>query len=219
MFRHFHPYEVFVPQGATKLIIGTLPPPRFCTREFKSGDVDFCYGSIDGLLWKILDTIYGLNLLYESTAEAVRQRKDFLRKEGIGICDIVSSCYREKIDANDLGMRNIVLRDIIMQLQKHSTLHTLVFMGGNSKNGPEYFFRKQLKEYGLSLTCKEENIPRVHEFDLDERTIQTISLTSPSNAANRSIGATEHYKKQKAKNPEYSTFDFRVEQYKRVFGL
>jgi hypothetical protein len=42
-------------------------------------------------------------------------------------------------------------------------------------------------------------------------------LTSPSNTANRSIGANDYYKKMKNENPEYSTFDFRMEQYERVF--
>ena len=29
--RSIHPYEPYIPEGATKLIIGTMPPFRFCT--------------------------------------------------------------------------------------------------------------------------------------------------------------------------------------------
>ena len=29
LFCHIHPYEIFIPEGAVKLIVGTLPPPRF----------------------------------------------------------------------------------------------------------------------------------------------------------------------------------------------
>ena len=64
MFHHFHPYEPFIQNNTKKIIVGTLPPPRFCTKEYKPNDVDFCYGSQDGLLWKSLDVIFDLNLEY-----------------------------------------------------------------------------------------------------------------------------------------------------------
>ena len=89
MFHHTHPYPPFIPEGTTKLIVGTLPPPRFTTGEFKEGDVNFCYGSRDGQLWPILNRIFNLELSYETTEAAIKQRKDFLKAEGIGICDMV----------------------------------------------------------------------------------------------------------------------------------
>jgi G:T/U-mismatch repair DNA glycosylase len=168
-------------------------------------------------LWPVLDVIFHLNLRYDNSEEAVSQRQAFLRREEIGICDIVESCYRDRIDASDLGMRDIRLRDIIAQLVLHSTLHTLVFTGGNSKNGPEYLFRRQLQNHGIQLRCIDLNPPRVHRFSYAGREITTISLTSPSNAANRAIGGSSVYKLRKKENPAFSTFDFRVEQYKNVF--
>ena len=102
MFNHNHPYRPFIPKNATKLIVGTLPPPRFSIGEFKKGDVDFCYGSIDGQLWKILDNIFNLKLKFETTEFAIQQRKEFLINNNIGICDIVASCERDKFDASDL---------------------------------------------------------------------------------------------------------------------
>lgn len=219
MFFHEHPYEIYIPSGTRKLIIGTLPPPRFSQKKLKPQDVDFCYGSCDGMLWPVLDQIYKLSLIYDNSLAAVEQRKQFLIKENIGICDIVASCRRKKIDASDLGMQDIVLRDIVKQLLDHPTIDTLIFTGGNSKNGPEYFFRRQLKEYGLSLSCVSANVPKVHSFELNDRLVKTISLTSPSNAANRSIGSSLLYKTEKAVNPNYTTFDFRVQQYTTVFRL
>ncbi|MDX1314430.1 MAG: uracil-DNA glycosylase family protein, partial [Eudoraea sp.] len=87
MFVHKHPYEPFLFEGVQKLIVGTLPPPRFTSRELKPGDVDFCYGSRDGQLWRILDQLFELDLTYETTVKAVRERKDFLLSRKIGICD------------------------------------------------------------------------------------------------------------------------------------
>ncbi|GGX20644.1 uracil-DNA glycosylase family protein [Aquimarina muelleri] len=217
MFLHTHPYKPFFPEGATKLIVGTLPPPRFATGELKKGDVDFCYGSISGLLWPVLDQIFDLNLIFETTQEAINQRKNFLVSRNIGVCDIVHSCERQKIDASDLGMQNIKLRNVLRYLKQYPKINTLLFTGGNSKNGPEYFFRKHIKEHGIRLEIVSNDIPRIHRFVIENRVIKTVSLTAPSGAANRSIGALDEYKNLKNNNPDFNTIDFRVLQYQRFF--
>ncbi|WP_335966236.1 uracil-DNA glycosylase family protein [Galbibacter sp. PAP.153] len=217
MFKHQHPYAPYIPKTATKLIVGTLPPPRFCNKEFKEGDVDFCYGSRDGYLWIILNRIFKLNLLFEPTPEAIAQRKQFLNDYGIGICDIVASAEREKVDASDLGMKNVQTRNILWYLKEFPFIDTLLFMGGNSKNGPEYLFRKQLKEHQIKLEAISLNIPRIYQFYIANRMVKAVSLTSPSGAANRAVGAIPAYKALKKKHPNFNTIDFRVLQYVKHF--
>lgn len=217
MFFHKHPYPPFINADTTRLIVGTLPPPRFTTGLLKPGDVDFCYGSIDGQLWLILDKLYNLNLTFETTEAAIAQRKQFLLDHKIGICDMVESAYRAKIDASDTGMQQVVLRDLIHYIRLYPKVHTLLFTGGNSKNGPEYFFRKNLKEYGLSLLPVETSTPKIHRFLLDNREIKTVSLTAPSGSANRAVGNILLYQKQKRENPDYTTIHFRMDQYKPFF--
>jgi len=217
MFLHKHPYQPFIPNNATKLIVGTLPPPRFSQGKLLDRDVDFCYGSRNGQLWPILDYIFKLNLKFETTIEAVNQRKDFLTANNIGICDIVESCNRQKIDASDLGMQQVILRDLITYLKENTKVNTLLFTGGNSKNGPEYFFRKHLKTYQLKLEIISNEVPRIHQFNLGERVIKTVSLIAPSGSANRAIGSNLEYKRLKQENPNFNTFDFRVIQYSNYF--
>ena len=103
MFFHKHPYKPFIQKNSIKLIVGTLPPPRFSTGELLEKDVDFCYGSHYNSLWLYIDAIHNLNLRYDNSKEAVKQRKQFLIQSKIGVCDIVESAEREKIDASDLG--------------------------------------------------------------------------------------------------------------------
>jgi len=202
--------------------VGTLPPPRFSTGELLENDVDFCYGSYYNSLWLYIDKLYDLNLRFDNSNEAVEQRKRFLITNKIGICDIVESCERHKIDASDLGMKNVVLRNLIGYLKRYPSIDTLLFTGGNSKNGPEYFFRKHLKEFGLKLELVSEEVPRIHKFFLPmtktkstdaKRIIKTVSLTSSSGAANISISKLPLYQQIKSKNPNFNTFDFRVMQY------
>lgn len=233
MFFHQHPYPPFIKEDTTKLIVGTLPPPRFSVGELLEKDVDFCYGSYFNSLWLFIDKIYDLNLRYDNSEEAVVQRKNFLIAHKIGICDIVESAERQKMDASDMGLTNIHLRNIIGYLQDYPNIDTLLFTGGNSKNGPEYFFRRHLKTYGLKLKVVSDEVPRIHEFELPAklttveepsisspknptqlRTIKTVSLTSGSGAANISISRMPLYQHLKAKNPDFNTFDFRVLQYR-----
>ncbi len=226
MFLHQHPYKPFIPKHTTKLIVGTLPPPRFSTGNLLEKDVNFCYGSYYNSLWLYIDAIHNLNLRYDNSNEAIEERKAFLINHKIGICDIVESAEREKIDASDLGMKNIKLRNLIGYLKQFPNIDTLLFTGGNSKNGPEYFFRKHLKDYNLKLEVVSNEVPRIHQFQLNVkssavetsfRTIKTVSLTSGSGAANISISRIPFYKQLKAKNPKFNTFDFRVMQYREFF--
>jgi len=201
------------------MIVGTLPPPRFTQGALKLGDVNFCYGSRDGQLWPILDRIFDLALSYETSEKAIEERVRFLRARKIAICDIVASAKRTKIDASDIGMKDIQLRNIIGYLHEYSNIDTLLFTGGNSLNGPEYLFRKHLKVQGITMRPISDKVPRIHEFSLGSpsRAIRTISLTAPSGAANRAVGSMEIYKKMKEENSNFNTFDFRVLQYQPFF--
>lgn len=226
MFFHKHPYQPFIQNDTTKLIVGTLPPPRFSTGELLEKDVDFCYGSYYNSLWLFIDKIHNLNLRYDNSQDAIEERKRFLIQHKIGVCDIVESAERKKIDASDLGMTNIVLRDLIGYIKQDPTIDTLLFTGGNSKNGPEYFFRKHIKDYNIKLKVVSNEVPKIHEFVIPmgekepteaTRKIKTVSLTSGSGAANISISRLPLYKQLKAKNPDFNTFDFRVMQYSEFF--
>ena len=217
MFKHHHPYPPFIPQDAEKLIVGTIPPPRFSTGELFEQDVDFCYGSKYGLLWPILERLFERDLDFENTARAIEQRKQLLTMNRIGICDMVESCDREREEASDLGMRNVVLRNLPNVLSAHPSIRRVLFMGGNSKNGPEYLFQRQVKELGLRFRILRAESPRIHELEIRGRRVECVSLISPSSAANRSIGGHPDYKKMKAIHPGYTTLDFRIAQFSKFF--
>jgi len=226
LFFHKHPYKPFIQENTTKLIVGTLPPPRFTTGELLEKDVNFCYGSYYNSLWLFIDAIHNLNLRYDNSMEAIEERKQFLIERKIGVCDIVESAKRDKIDASDLGMRDIKLRNILGYLKQYPKVNTLLFTGGNSKNGPEYFFRKHIKEYGLKLEVVSKEVPKIHQFIIPKevhnssafnRVIKTVSLTSASGSANRAVGSMALYKQLKASNPKFNTFDYRVMQYREFF--
>jgi uncharacterized membrane protein len=77
-------------------------------------------------------------------------------------------------------MQNIELRNVLDYLEKYPKVKTLLFTGGNSKNGLEYFFRKHLKEYDVSLVNISNTVPRLHHFihPITKNNIKTVSLIS-----------------------------------------
>ncbi len=78
MFKHTIHINHLYKHDTTKLIVGTLPPPRFSTGELLEKDVDFCYGSYYNSLWLFIDKIHNLNLRYDNSQEAIEERKQFL---------------------------------------------------------------------------------------------------------------------------------------------
>ncbi len=168
-------------------------------------------------MWPILDRIFNIDLIFETSEKAIKQRQVFLKSRAIGICDIVASAKRDKIDASDLGMQQVELRPIFKILTQYPNIHTLLFTGGNSKNGPEYFFRRKAKEHQVKLNVISDVVPRIHQFEWAGRVLKTVSLTAPSGAANRAVGALADYKKMKSENPNFNTLDYRVMQYAAHF--
>lgn len=218
MFKHEHPYPPYLQNGINKLIVGTLPPPRFSTGELKPDDVDFCYGTQEGYLWLILGKIFNVELELGNNERTVQQRMDLLNRHHIGICDMLEYAYRKKIDASDLGISHPHFRPLIPILKEYPEIKTLLFMGGNSKGSPEYFFRKYIKKYkSIKLELVSDETPKIHQFKLGNRMIKTVSLTAPSGAANRAVGSIPLYKKLKKENPDFTTIDFRVLQYQPFF--
>ncbi len=217
MFIHRHPYPPFLLENTSRLIVGTLPPPRFSTGELFKEDVDFCYGSKYGLLWPILDEIFKLDLLYENSSTAIEQRKTFLKKHKIGICDIVESCAREKMDASDLGMDSLITRNLVRVLEDQTSIELILLMGGMSTNGPGYLLTKQLQSHKIPFKIYSEGTIKTLEFNIKQRRVKAYALISPSSAANRAIGSFSFYRQRKSQNPDYTVMDFRIEQYRKVF--
>jgi G:T/U-mismatch repair DNA glycosylase len=127
--KSIHPYEPFIPNGATKLIIGTIPPPRFCNSESNlfEDDVNFYYGSRDNYFWPLLEEIFGENLEYNNSQQAIIQRKMLLEKLNIGITDIVAECIHKNKSATDDNLDEASYKDIKKLLDDNPNLETLIY--------------------------------------------------------------------------------------------
>ena len=69
-----------------------------------------------------------------------------MKREQFGICDVVGGANRDKIDASDLGMQNVQLRDMLTILEQHPKVTTLIFTGETVKMVPNILCVKFLKK-------------------------------------------------------------------------
>ena len=124
-----HPFEPFIPEAATKLIIGTIPPSRFCKipQELSPEDVNFYYGSKDNEFWPLIQTIFNKDFKYENSIAAIEQRKALLTEVSIGITDIVEECFRTDNGSSDKSLKIIKYKDLKSLLVNNSDIKTLIY--------------------------------------------------------------------------------------------
>jgi len=105
-----HPYQPYVPDAARYLILGSVPPWRFCLegeKPLREKDVDFYYGSYDrgyNLFWEVL--LRGFETALLPDLERIRS----LQTEREERTDLQRGFFREFLSRHDLGMADILLR-------------------------------------------------------------------------------------------------------------
>lgn len=193
-----HPYPPFIPENATKLIIGTIPPPRFCSPNPKllEGDLNFYYGSRDNSLWEIIGKACGNELRVDSTEKSISNIKQHLTKNGIGITDVVESCVHKNNEASDNKLENIVHKDLRKLLKDNPNVTTLLYTST--------FVKKQVNDIFKTYHSIDKTDNRKQQLKIDGKTYDVVVLYSPSPNALRGLGENGSNR--------------RVEQYKNVFG-
>jgi G:T/U-mismatch repair DNA glycosylase len=177
-----HPYEPFIPKGARKLIIGTIPPSRFCRipQVLYEKDVDFYYGSKDNYFWTIMNDIFEKDLKFVNDISSINQRKELLKQLNTGITDIVEKCIRADNSASDRNLKILNHKDLASLLADNPSIETLIYTSE--------FVKTQ-----INIKCN-----TYHVIEIDNKKKQTVKigdkpykvriLYSPSPQALRNMG-------------------------------
>jgi hypoxanthine-DNA glycosylase len=185
-----HPFQPYIPENSTKLIIGTIPPKRFCVsaENLQKDDVYFYYGSKDNSFWNLLGDIFKYDFLKINTIEAINQRKDFLKKHNIGITDLINSCKRNNDLATDDNLDDIEYKDILFLLQKYKNITTLIYTSE--------FVKKCMNK--IVKTHHSFNYPdkKRQTLKINEKEYNIIILYSPSRRALRNMGKNGQLKRR-----------------------
>lgn len=201
--RSFHPYPPFIPKNATRLIIGSIPPERFCIdpKLLKEKDFDFYYGSRDNHFWKLLGM--ATHTIYPNKEHPIDDCKQLLTTLHCGITDIVASCDRVQGSASDSNLKNIAYQPIWQYIQQNLKIKTLIYTSHFVQQQVYHYFR-----HTLGNTWKKEQLEdygdrhRRLRFP-DGISLEDWTLYSPSPQALKGLGENGKEK--------------RLEQYKHLF--
>lgn len=127
-----HPFQACIPPNAKKLIIGSIPPQRFCIQKQEPNslypnDVNFYYGSRDNSFWDLVGEVFNISFEKENTQSAIDQREKFLRDNSIGITDVVGKCNRLNDSAEDKNLQIIEHKELEQLLKDNPQIDTLIY--------------------------------------------------------------------------------------------
>ena len=135
-----HPYEPFLPEYATLLLIGSFPPLSL-VENLATGpkDLPFYYGSSRNQMWRIFEQLFQTSLLF-NRADGTRDKdrslaaiQKTLREHNIAVCDIIKSCRRSRADSGDQHLMLIEAWNIPAFLRERPSIRKLFFTGGKAE--------------------------------------------------------------------------------------
>lgn len=132
-------------EGSKILILGSFP-------SVKSREGHFFYNHPQNRFWRVLGAVTG-----QETPGTIPEKKEFLRKNGIALWDVIASCEIE--GSSDSSIRNVAPNDIRPILEA-ADIRQIYVNGGTAE--------KLYKKYMLPVTG---------------RTAVRLPSTSPANAA------------------------------------
>lgn len=180
---------LFIPKGATALLIGTFPSVLIREKfgRLRATDTDFFYGSIDNNFWPDLGAIYNRTFLFDQSAAAVQQRKDLMNDLCLALSDAIFACETSG-SAMDTALESIELNKYLIQtLDNTPTITKFYFTSSSGKVNAESLTLRLLKERSRSSNMKitQPKGPRLRSFLYTDnlgrqRLVTTVTLYSPS---------------------------------------
>lgn len=173
------------------MLIGSFPIGKFSDpkrkHEIKSHEIEFFFGGEKNLLWKLLGDTFGVSMKDKNDIVT------FLRKQKIGIGDVIRSCVRREGRASDKDLLEIEWNtELLAEIQKHR-IEKLYF---TSKGVERWFYRL---------------FPDAREM------FEGITLISPSAQSARGLGGSAEFKKWRNKNPREPAYQFILNSYRDAF--
>lgn len=168
-----HPFEPFINSETKFLIVGTIPPHRFCNKELINGDIDWFYGSKDNSFWEIISSVFDVEL---NDLDSIEKRKEFSENNKIGFIDLFHQIYRHKESSSDSDIIPISFKDIFKYIE-NTNIDSILFTS-------EY-----VEKLSTSLLSDKKNyvnrdskkdITKFDYINFNNNNIKWIKLKSPS---------------------------------------
>lgn len=173
-----HPFATHVKPGATRLIIGTFPTHQ----DNYKNTFEFYYAGEKNRFWEVINEVFKPDFKYFKGKEAIKEREDFFKRNGIGITDMHEKCWRRNKSSLDKDLYPIILTDVFKILREVDTINTLIL---TSRTGPMSalgLFRTYFIQQDRNLEDSVEDNFRIKrtEFEFEGRVIKVLVPHSTS---------------------------------------
>lgn len=153
-----HPFEPFIPENSTKLVLGSFPGKE-STQSKRENDWFYC--AARNQFWKILETVFDKNL---STKEA---KQKLFEENKIAITDILYSCTRRDNKNSDENLINKEYnKRAIKEILTSQNIKTILF---TSKSVHKEFIENFEFPKHLNLVILPSPSPIFRRLDLEEK--------------------------------------------------
>lgn len=200
-------------------------------------DLDFYYGSADNFFWKLLGD------LHKQKLDNLTKIKELLITTNTAITDVIEIsvrkifCKKSKrallpaeilinlneqvfpkqennrirtadyvVNSGDSSLCPLYYRDMYSILRDNREIRQLIFTGKFAWQ----LFAKAYPDFSYADRNKQ-----THTLD-GQRLFETIILLSPSGSANKSIGGLKEYQEKRAHDPQYNTYQYRLDIYRQL---
>ncbi len=133
MKRYIHPFEPFVDKNSKVLILGTFP-------SIKSFEENFYYAHPRNQFWRLLVGVFN-----EEMPKSLKDKKEFLKRCGIALWDVVQSCKRQ--NSLDSNLKDIKPNDIKAFLKEYPNIKKIYFTSKKALKLYEKNFKDLVIEY------------------------------------------------------------------------
>ena len=176
-----HPFETFIPNGTTTLIIGTFPTR---TENFQ---FPFYYSSKDNRFWPTMEGVFEFRFEHFKGVPAVEERRKFLTSKRIGITDMLLKCYRLAHKSQDIHLHPILLNPIFSLLDQHDSIECLLLTSRTEVYGALGLLNMYFAMEGQELNYPIRNHHNVLEgsFRYGNKNIEILVPISPSPSAEK----------------------------------
>jgi G:T/U-mismatch repair DNA glycosylase len=175
-----HPWNWYVPSGATTVIIGTFPPTR------RNWSYDFFYPNKNNYFWRIMAALAGRELQHFSGAKAVEERKAILDQLHTGVSDMGKTIRRRDDNSLDENLQIVEYMDIFRLLDENPSVRKILFTSSSGQSSAVRWFTDYLALHGIRFRLPKGRRPLRYPLEWPGRDIEVVVLYSTS----ARVGAT-----------------------------
>ncbi len=177
-----HPWKWFLPEGCTKLILGTFPTAK------KNRSFEFFYPNVQNLFWKIIAGVAGKTLQHFQGREAVAERKKLLRQLKAGISDMGNVIFRKENSSLDEKLILKEFMDIARVIRENPQIDTIIFTSSSGNVSATKWFEQYLQSQNIFFRFSKGQKPVKDHIVFQQKIFFLIVLHSPSPRVSNRIG-------------------------------